>query len=108
MTERHKTYRFHKCDKCAEVKVYEGRIEGFDGTYLDESWRGLEFGWMRAAWENGEIDITLWCRARLSKMHGVRPSCIGAADWAKRVVKRRESTHRPVQPHKRQKSYYRR
>ena len=54
------------------MKVYEGRIEGSDGTYLDESSRGLKFDWMRAAWEHGEIDITWWCRECLSKMTGVR------------------------------------
>ena len=75
------------------MKVYEGRIDGFDGIYLDDSWRGLiRFGWMRSAWEHGEIDITWWCRGCLSKVTEVRPACIGAKDWAKRFMKRLEST----------------
>ena len=45
------------------MKAYEGRVVGFDGTWLDETWRGrYEFADLKAAWQDGEIDITWWCR----------------------------------------------
>ena len=85
LTERRQKDRFYRCDRCAAVKVYEGRIDGFDGIYLDDSWRGLiRFDCMRSAWKHGNIDITWWCRGCLSKVTGVRPACIGAKEWAMR------------------------
>ena len=59
------------------MKFYERRILRFDGTYRDEAWRGFKFHQVRAAWEDGEIDITWWCRECLSTMHGVRPPLFG-------------------------------
>ena len=58
--------KVYKCDRCAAAETYEGRIRGFDGTYLDETWRGFKFHGVRVAWEFGEIDITWWCRECLS------------------------------------------
>ena len=63
LTEWRRRERVYKCDRCAAVKAYEGRILGFDGTYLDETWRvRYEFADLKAAWQGGKVDITWWCR----------------------------------------------
>ena len=76
-------------DRCGAEKVYEGRMQGFDGTYLDHSWRGLRFCGLQGAWERGEIDITWWCRNCMTGMLADRPLCIGREDSESRPSKRR-------------------
>ena len=106
MTEKRKYLRMYRCDRCGDEKFYEGRIASWDGSYLDHSWRGCyDFHDLRGAWENGEIDISWWCRACLSKQYRVRPGFIGAEDWERRVLKRRESAQRPLPSYKRQRPY---
>ena len=79
----------YMCDRCGAVKCFLGRIDGFDGTYHDDSWRGLQFGELQGAWERGEINITWFCRKCLSDLLGVRPKCIGRDDRKRRLNKKR-------------------
>ena len=44
LTEWRKPHRVYRCDRCGAVKRFLGRIDGFDGTYLDQSWRGRPCG----------------------------------------------------------------
>ena len=99
LTEWRKNHRPCSCDRCGEKKVYEGRVQAWDGSYLDHSWRGwCDFRELRGAWENGEIDISWWCRKCLSKQWRVRPGFIGREDSERRLCKRRESAKRRVPP----------
>ena len=94
LTNRCTKHRTYSCDRCGEKKIYEGRIEGW-----------YDFNELRVAWENGEIDISWWCRRCLSKQWGVRPGVIGREDWERRLRKRRGSTTRLAPPQKRQRHH---
>ena len=87
LTEWRKSHRVYRCDRCGAEKVYEGRMQGFDGTYLDHNWRGLRFCELQGAWERGEIDITWWRRNCMTGMLTDRPLCIGREDSESRPSK---------------------
>ena len=75
------------------MKKWKGDLDVFDGTFLDDSWRGRYlFEELRGAWARGEIDVTWWCTQCLAQLHGVKPWNIGQEDWDRRFDKRQGRT----------------
>ena len=88
LTQPKKRERIYVCDRCDAVKVYRGRVEGFDGSLVDHSWRGrYRFRDLKGAWERGEIDVTWHCMACQVSSKENNSAVIACGDWLHRFNK---------------------
>ena len=60
--EKDKKRRIYVCDWCRCIVQFGTRASGFEGRFVDDSWRdGMRYDQLYSAWQRGEIDATWWC-----------------------------------------------
>ena len=80
---------YYSCDRCGAVKRFEGRLDGFDGSFLDDTWRyNYDFADLKAAWQRGDINVMWWCNSCQKKLLENNPAVIAERGWWNRYEKR--------------------
>ena len=73
------------CDRCGVKKWYVSRVDGFQGSFLDDSWRGqYYFVELKGAWQRGEINVTWWCNDCQTRGSACTRASVIAANWLHR------------------------